>query len=141
VTPPRQVWLFELGCWTAFATAAVHLAGHVLASGAGHDTAVSVERLSGALFLVPGQDPPSPDQVAGGFSLALSLLLGTLAAAGVAVGKRGHEDPTLLRGVAKAYAVGGAVLLVVSILMFFSLQTFFIAAMALCFALASVTET
>ena len=27
--PPRQVWLFQLGCWVAFATAIVHLAEHV----------------------------------------------------------------------------------------------------------------
>jgi hypothetical protein len=137
--PPRQVWLFQLGCWVACATAAVHLAGHVFVPG----TAGPSELAGPApayLFLIPGQDVPSARQVADGFSLALALLLATLGAAGLAVLSRGHADATLMRGIARVYALGIGVILALSILSFFSLQTFFLAVAALCFGLAAVSE-
>ena len=140
-TPPRQVWLFQLGCWLAFATAAVHLAGHLVAAGTVSVTSLmdGTERPA-YLILVPGQDIPTPREVADGLSLAVALLLGTLGATGLVVHRRAQEDSVLLRGVARAYALGGTVLLIVSIMNFFSLQTFFVATMALCFALAAVSE-
>jgi hypothetical protein len=139
VTPPRQVWLFQLGCWVAFATAVLHLIGHLV-----FPIPTGASAITGrppGLFLVPGQDIPSAPDVANGFSLSWALLLATLASAGLAVGKRGFEDTVLLRGVARAYALGAAVLLVISVQNFFSLQSFFIAIVALCFALAMVPET
>jgi hypothetical protein len=139
VTPPRQVWLFQLGCWAAFATAVLHLVGHLM-----FPNQAGVSGIAGrppGLFLVPGQDIPTPQNVANGFSLSWALLLATLASAGLAVAKRGYEDTLLLRGVARAYAFGGAVLLVISVQNFFSLQSFLIAIVALCFALAMVPET
>jgi len=141
LTPPRQVWLFQLGCWMAFATAVLHLLGHLLIASPHTAVAAALQHLPGYLFLVPGQDVPSAQDVTGGLSLSLSLLLATIAGAGLAVGKRGHDDALLLRGVARAYALGFVVLLIVSILMFFSVQSFFIATTALCFGLAAVSET
>ncbi len=138
MTPPRQVWLFQLGCWLAFATAVVHLAGHLFVAPV--EPAVGQASRPAYLLLVPGQDVPSPRDVADGLSLALSVLVGTLGAAGLVVHRYGSERPPLLRGVARAYAFGTAVLLVLSIANFFSVQSFFIAMTALCFALASVTE-
>jgi len=139
MTPPRQVWIFKLGCWIAFAAAVVHLLGHlVMMSSSGNRPAAGWPNY---LFPVPGQTVPSNDDVADGLSLSFSLLLATLAGAGVVVAKRGQADALLLRGVARAYALGGAVLLVVSVVMFFSIQSFAIAAMTLCFALGAVTET
>lgn len=140
MTPPRQIWLFQLGCWMTFATAVVHLLGHLLVASPSTAVAEAIQYLPGYLFLVPGQDVPSSREVTSGLSLSLSLLLATIAGAGLAVGKRGHDDPLLLRGVARAYALGLVVLLVVSILMFFSVQSFFIATTALCFGLAAVSE-
>jgi hypothetical protein len=123
----------------AFATAVLHLVGHLVFPTPAGSPAVS-GRPPG-LFLVPGQDIPTSQDVAKGFSLAWALLLATLASAGLAVGKRGYEDTVLLRGVARAYALGAAVLLVISVQNFFSLQSFLIAIVALCFALAMVPET
>jgi hypothetical protein len=137
--PPRQIWIFQLGCWVSCATAAVHLAGHIFvpgSTGPPPDAGAS----PAYLFLIPGQDVPSARQVADGFSLALALLLTTLGAAGLAVLHRGHTDAVLMRGVSRAYALGISVVLVVSVLDFFSLQTFFLAIAALCFGLATVSE-
>jgi hypothetical protein len=133
--------LFQLGCWLAFATAGVHLVGHLLMAGTVGPAVLvdGVDRPS-YVILVPGQDVPTPEQVADGLSLAVALLLGTLGATGLVVHRRGQEDAVLLRGVARAYAIGSAVLLVIAVLNFFSLQAFFIATMALCFALAAVSE-
>jgi hypothetical protein len=137
--PPRQAWLFQLGCWIACATAAVHLVGHIFVA-----ETPGPQDVAGAspayLFLVPGQDVPSFRQVADGFSLALALLLTTLGAAGLVVLSRGHADAVLMRGVSRVYALGISVLLVVSILNFFSVESFFLALAALCFGLAAVSE-
>jgi hypothetical protein len=142
MTPPRQVWLFDLGCWLALVTAGIHLVGHLLVSGSAvPGSAATPGQRPAYLFLVQGQSVSSTDQVADGLSLSFSLLLATLGSAGLVVGKRGHDDALLLRGVARAYALGTGVLLVVSILTFFSFQTFAIATMAVCFGLATVTET
>lgn len=140
MTPPRQVWLFRLGCWVAFATAAIHLLAHLFMTGS-PQSVDSATTWPAYLFTVPGQTIPSIGQVADGFSLSFSLLLATIAGAGLVVATRGADDPLLLRGVSRAYAMGSGVLLVISILMFFSVQSFAIAMMALCFALAAVSET
>jgi hypothetical protein len=140
LTPPRQVWLFELGCWLAFATAVVQVAGHLMRPAPSALAASLAGVTAPYLIFVPGQDAPTWVQAFDGYSVSMPLLLATLGAAGLAVQKRGYQDATLLRGVARAYAVGSAVLLVVAVISFFSLQAFFIATMALCFALAAVTE-
>jgi hypothetical protein len=136
MTPPRQVWLFKLGCWAAFATAALHLAGHIFL-----EVPTAGGERPGYLFLVPGQTVPAHHHVTDGLSLAFSLLLATIGGAGLVVANRGGEDPALLRGVARSFGIGSAALLVLSIVMFFSLQSFAIAFMALCFALGAVSET
>jgi len=137
MTPPRQVWLFQLGCWMAWVTAAIHLAGHVFVAG----TQPPVSGSPAYLFLIPNQPVPDAAAVADGLSLALPLLLVTLGAAGLVVHRRGADDPALLRGVARAYALGTGILLAVSVLSFFSLLSFLLVVTALCFALAGVTET
>ena len=137
--PPRQVWLFQLGCWVACATAALHLIGHIFVAGtAGSPWAAGAS--PAYLFLVPGQQVPSPSEVADGLSLALSLLLATLGAAGLAVLNRGHADPVMMRGMARIYGLGIGLVLLVSILDFFSLQTFLLAIAGMCFGLAAVSE-
>jgi hypothetical protein len=137
--PPRQVWLFELGCWVACVAAAVHLLGHVFVQGtAGLPADGSSPPY---LLLVPGQGVPSARDVADGLSLSLALLLATIGGAGLVVARRGYEDVLLMRGVARAYALGLTVVLILSIANFFGLQTFVLAIAALCFALAAVSET
>jgi hypothetical protein len=140
--PPRQVWIFQLGCWVAFATAIVHLVEHV----AGLNTpspemVAAIDSLRATyVILIPGLHQPTFLGVFHGFSLSLSLLVATLGAVGLVVLKYAADQPLLLRGVARALALGSGMLLVLSVEGFFSLQTFFIATMALCFALSAVSE-
>jgi hypothetical protein len=140
--PPRQVWLFQLGCWVAFATAVVHLVEHVSGLNAiPPDTVAHVNAMRATyVILIPGLHQPTFLGVLNGFSLSLSLLLGTIAAAGLVVVKYGADQPLLLRGVSRAFAVGTGMLLFLSIEGFFSLETFFMAVAALCFALSAVSQ-
>ncbi|HVZ21294.1 MAG TPA: hypothetical protein VG871_09550, partial [Vicinamibacterales bacterium] len=82
--PPRQVWLFQLGCWVAFATAIVHLAEHV--SGLNALPPAMVAHADGVratyVILIPGLHQPTFLGVLNGFSLSLSLLVATIGAAG-----------------------------------------------------------
>jgi hypothetical protein len=138
---PRQIWLFRLGCWVAFATAALHLAEHVSGINALPPMAVAHADASppSYVWLVPGLHQPTFLGVVNGFSLSLSLLVATIGAAGLVVVKYGAENAPLLRGVSRAYALGTGVLLAVSVVQYFSVQTFAMAVMALCFALAAVS--
>lgn len=140
--PPRQVWLFQLGCWVAFATAIVHLVEHVSGLNAlSPDTVAGINALRATyVILIPGLHQPTFLSVLNGFSLSLALLLATIGAAGLVVLKYGSAQPLLLRGVARALAIGTGMLLVVSVEGFFSVQTFFMATMALCFALSAVSQ-
>ena len=131
--------MFQLGCWVACAAAALHLVGHVLVTGAAGPPDVPGSTPA-YLFLVPGQHLPSAGQVADGFSLSLAVLLATVGAAGLRVLSRGADDAPMMRGLARVYALGASVVLVLSILNFFSLVTFLLAITALCFGLAAVPE-
>ena len=81
--PPRQVWLFQLGCWVAFATAIVHLAEHV--SGLNALPPETVAHVNSAhatyVIVIPGLHQPTFLGVLNGFSLSLSLLVATIGAA------------------------------------------------------------
>jgi hypothetical protein len=140
--PPRQVWLFQLGCWVAFATAIVHLAEHVSGLNAIPPAmAAHIDAMRATyVILIPGLHQPTFLGVLNGFSLSLSLFLATVGASGLVVLKYGAEHELLLRGVSRAFAIGTGILLVVSIEGFFSLQTFFMAVTALCFALSAVSQ-
>lgn len=126
----------------AFATALVHLGEHVSGlNGLAPDVAASVNALRATyVIMIPGLHQPTFLGVLNGFSLSLSLLVATIGAAGLVVLKYGSDQPLLLRGVARALAIGTGMLLALSIEGFFSLQTFFMATMALCFALSAVSE-
>ncbi len=140
--PPRQIWLFQLGCWLAFATAIVHLAEHVSGLNALEPGAVANINALRATYviLIPGLHQPTFLSVLNGFSLSLALLVATIGAAGLVVLKYGADQPLLLRGVSRALAIGTGMLLALSIEGFFSAQTFVMATMALCFALSAVSQ-
>ncbi|MEO8481463.1 MAG: hypothetical protein ABI634_04585 [Acidobacteriota bacterium] len=140
--PPRQVWLFQLGCWVAFATAIAHLVEHISGLNAlAPETVANINTLRATyVILIPGLHQPTFLGVLNGFSLSLSLLVATMGAVGLVVLKYGEDQPLLLRGVARALAIGTGMLLALSIEGFFSLQTFFMATMALCFALSAVSQ-
>lgn len=137
---PRQQWLFQLGCWVALATAVLHMAAHVtgaLLTGAGYDPALEV-LLPMHVWLVPGLWQPSFAGVLDGFSLTVAMLTATLGAAGLVVMRFSDAEPELTRRVARVFAIGMTMCLLVSIATMFSFETFLVATAALCFGLASV---
>jgi hypothetical protein len=136
---PRQQWLFQLGCWVALATAVMHMIAHVtgaLLVGAGYDPALEV-LLPTHVWLVPGLWQPSFAGVLDGFSLTVAMLTATLGASGLVV-LRFANDADLTRRLARVFAIGMSMCLLVSIVTMFSVETFFVATVALCFGLASV---
>jgi len=141
--PLRQQWLFQLGCWTAFAAAALHVAAHVFSM-----SDLSPHALAGMsllapdyVFSLPGLRQPTYLTVVDGLSLSLPLLLATIGAAGLAVARHGNDDARLMRSVAGVFGIGLAALLVTSVALFFSALTFALALPALCFGLACVPES
>jgi hypothetical protein len=143
VTPPRQVWLFQVGCWATFAVAVLQLAAHLAAPGAlpPHAEAGLSLMPPAYVFEVPGTRQPTYRGVTAGLSISLPVLLVTLGAAGLAVIRHGRDQAALVRGVAGALAAGLALLLVTSIVLFFSAVTFALAVPAMCFGLAAVPES
>ena len=140
--PARQVWLFQLGCWMAFVLAAVHLVIHV-AGGEGlspHAQAGMSMMAPDYVVIVPGLRQPTYLGVVDALSLSYALLFATIGAAGLAVVRHGRDDPRLLRGVAGAFAIGSGMALVSSIVLSFSLTTFVLAIVAMCFGLAAVPQ-
>lgn len=141
-TPPRQIWLFQFGCWSAVGAAVLHLAAYLAipADLSGHAADALAQMTPPHVFRVPGLRQPVFTGILDGFSLAWPVLLASIGAAGMAVARHGRDNAKLLRGVAGAFALGTGALLVLSVVRFFSLQTFAIAIVALCFALAAVPE-
>jgi hypothetical protein len=140
--PARQVGLFQLGCWVALAFAAFHAGVHVMGQ-----TELSPHAQAGMSMLspayviqVPGLRQPTYLGVVNALSLTYALLFATIGAAGLAVIRHGQYQPRLLRAVAGAFATGTGLALVVSVVLSFSLQTFVLAVIPVCFGLAAVPE-
>ena len=110
--PPRQVWMFQFGCWAAVATAVMHV-GVALAARA-------ASAGDSALHLV--------------FAVCFS----TVGAVGLAVTKRGQGDPLLMYAVARCAAIASVTLLVLALAYFSVVPGMFIAAVTTCFAVAAV---
>jgi hypothetical protein len=138
--PPRQIWMLRLGCWIACGFAVLHLAIHLATAGPLAAATSPAGAAPPFVFRIPGLLQPEFAGVFTGFSLSVSLLAATIGAGGLAVIRYGGDNEPLLRGVARAFAIGTAGLLVVSIASFFSLQTFVISLMAMCFGLACVPQ-
>jgi hypothetical protein len=113
--PPRQVWIFQFGCWAAIVTAVVH-----------------------AVVGIGMPSTPTSDQA---LNLAFAVGFGAIGAIGLIVATRGQADPLLMYGVAQRAAVASAALLALSIFylfVVFIVPTLFIAAVTTCFAVAAV---
>jgi len=140
--PLRQVWIFKFACWVAFLTAAVHMAAHI--SGPPPPTNATEQQIQDLItnyyFPMPGGGERSIMDFYAGFSLMFSTLMAMSGAVGLMVVRRGTEDPVLVRGVARAFALGGLVLLVISLTHFFIVPSLFIALLTVSFAVASVSE-
>jgi hypothetical protein len=140
--PARQVWLFQLGCWVAFGVAGLHLVAHVMGGQGAPPHAVAGLRMLPPDYVVsvPGLRQPTYLGVVDALSLTYALLLATVGAAGLAVVRHGKDNSRLLRSVAGVFAIGVSVALVTSIVLSFSLQTFVLAIVAICFGLSAVPE-
>ena len=140
--PLRQIWIFKFACWVAFLTAATHMIGHI----AGPPAPVNAteqqihDLVTNYFFPMPGGGERSIMDFQNGFSLMLATMMATCGAVGLMVVKRGAADPVLVRGVARAFALGGAVLLLISLTHFFIIPSLFIALLTVSFAVASVSE-
>ena len=141
--PARQVWLFQFGCWVAFAVAALHVAIFLT----GRVDLPPHAQLGLALMpvrpyaiAVPGTAPPAFMGIVSALSLTFALTFVTIGAAGLAIVRRYDFTPRLLRAVAGAFALGTGLMLIVSITLAFSLQTFVLALVPICFGLTCVPE-
>ena len=73
------------------------------------------------VILVPGLRQPTYLSIVDALSLSYAILLATIGAGGLAVVRHGRYEPTLLRSVAGALAVGTGLVLVVSVALSFGL--------------------
>ena len=73
-----------------------------------------------------------------GFSLAYALLAAAVGGIGLAVARRGRNDPALMADIARAQALVCLALLAISLTHFFLVPTLIVAVMLVCFTLAAV---
>lgn len=138
--PRRQLAVLKIGCYLAFLSAALHMAGHLMGpQPPANDTERQLlDLMTTYRFAMPGGSTRSMMEFMNGFSLALALFLSTMGGVGVIVAKRAAEDQVLMLGIARTLAAASAVLLVISLTHFFIVPTICLAACAVCFAMASV---
>jgi hypothetical protein len=137
---PRQLWVFQFGCWAAIATAAVHVAGSLAGFGPpANDTERQLQSLmTGYRFVLPGGASRTFMDLFGGMNLAFAVLLVAIGAVGLMVHRRARHDTTLMLGISRVLALTCVALLVISLARFFIVPTMFMALLTTCFALSSV---
>jgi hypothetical protein len=138
--PPKQIWLFKLGCWLTLATATMYVAAVFFGLGTpANDTERHLQDLSTNYhFALPGKASRSLMDLFDGLSLSYAALLVGLAAVGLVVSRRASGDTPLMLGVARSTALTCVALMIVSLMNFFIVPTIFLAALVTCFGLASV---
>ena len=136
----RQLAIFKVGCYLAVATALVHMLGaHILASPPETDEHRRLfEMMESTALGLPGAPGHTMMDIQKGFSLTYALMLALTGGLGLIVARRGVQDPTLMLAVARALAGGYLVMTVLGFTNFFIVPTMFMAAVFVCFALASV---
>jgi hypothetical protein len=137
--PNRQRIVFTIGCYLAFLTAALHMVGHVSGpQAAANDTERQLLDLMTTYALaLPGVEGRTMMDLMNGFSLIFSVMLALSAGLGLIVLRRSDDLPQLL-ATARALAAAYGVMLAISLTHFFIIPTICLAAIALCFAMASV---
>jgi hypothetical protein len=137
---PRQLWLFKLGCWVAWAMAAGHVAAVVAlpmaAPGVGNGEAVAAA--AGVSLTFPDGTLRTLGDLLTGFSLAYALLAAAVGGIGLAAVRRGRGDAALMADIARALAIVCLALLLISLTHFFLVPTLIVAVMLVCFTLAAV---
>lgn len=135
---PRQVLAFQIGCWTAFVTAALHLAGHVAGmQPVTPDEVRVIAAASEAVLALPGATRSILD-LFDGFSLTFTLFLAFWGGLGLMILRRGRDDADLMYAVARTMAGAGVVLLVISLSYWFLIPSLCAAMIAVSFGVASV---
>ena len=135
--PPRQLWIFKLGCWVACGTAALHLAGLVLPTPTWGD-AEGLRAAAAVRVVFPGGSERTLRDLLVGFSLVYALFAAAIGGLGLAAARRGRDDARLMVAVARVQAIVCLALLVISLTHFFLVPTLLVAVMLVCFTLAAV---
>ena len=138
---PRQLWLFQFGCWFALGTAALHLIGMVVAPLSDGTGALGVGALAIAsaapVKLPDGTERPLGDLLLG-FNLAYACFIAVIGLAGLAAARRGRDRAALMADVSRVLALASLALVVISLMSFFLIPTMLLAVMLICFTLAAV---
>jgi hypothetical protein len=138
--PPRQLWIFKLGCWATLATAVAYLVLHVMAFGlsttdAGRQALAMAES---SRFTIAGGGTRSLADLLGAASLMFDILLAAMGAAGLAAART--NDRVVVRGVARVFSIACVVLVVIALLDVSLVFAMLLAALSVCFILASVVS-
>lgn len=138
--PNRQMTMFKIGCYLAFLSAAAHMLGHI--SGPQPPTNDAERQLldlaTNYKYAMPAGSPRSLMDFMNGFSLIFAVALALSGGLGLIVARRGREDGLLMASVARALAAAYVVFLAISLNYFFIVPTICLAAVMVCFAMASV---
>jgi len=134
----RQLQVFKLGCYIAFFTAALHMTGHFLMAPSNDAERELFDHMQLLPLGLAGAPAHTMMDLYKGFSMLYSLMLALTGGLGLIVARRGVQDQTLMLAVARALAGGYLVLTVIGFTNFFIIPTALMAAVFLCFALASV---
>jgi len=135
-----QLTLFKMGCYFAFITAALHMFGHL--SGPQLPTNDTERQLLDLMtnykYAMPAGPGRSPMDFMNGFSLLFSLMTALTGGLGLIIARRAGDDVLLMLGTSRALAGAYVVSLAISLTYFFIVPTICLAAIATCFAIASV---
>ncbi|HVQ42401.1 MAG TPA: hypothetical protein VMS54_09345 [Vicinamibacterales bacterium] len=134
----RQLSVFKVGCYLAFFTAALHMTGHFLMAPSNDAERELFEQMQLLPLGLPGAPSHTMMDLYTGLSMVYSLMLALTGGLGLIVAKRGVQDPTLMLAVARALAGGYLVMTVIGFMNFFIIPAGLMAAVFVCFALASV---
>jgi hypothetical protein len=136
--PARQLLAFQIGCWTAFVTAALHLTGHLIGPRPTTPAEAAVFQVASTVVLeLPGASRSLMDLLSG-FSLAFALFLAFWGGLGLMLVRRARHDGPLMSAVARTMAGAAVVLLVISLSDWFLIPSLCIAMMAISFAVSAV---
>ncbi|MEZ5316074.1 MAG: hypothetical protein R2752_01595 [Vicinamibacterales bacterium] len=136
--PSRQLLAFQIGCWAALVSAAVHLAGHIIGPQPTTPAEATVLQVASNVVLqLPGASRSLMDLFSG-FSLALALFLAFWGGLGLMLARRARHDGPLMYAVARTMAGAAVILLVISLTDWFIVPSVCIAMMAISFAVAAV---
>jgi hypothetical protein len=138
--PRRQLVVFTIGCWVTIATALLHLAGHLSGPAEPLDETgrQMLDLATNYRTPMPGGSSRSLMDFTTGLSLTMSVLLALTGGLGLIIRKRAGDDGPLMIAAARSMAAASVVMVVISLTYWFIVPSVCLAAMAVCFLVASV---